>query len=100
MSIADEYTDVEVRDGPSLEAMFQVVEDGLLHHVGDVVALEGGADEDDGTHRGHHLEGWRVVRLKTERHVTETRHGRSDTSHRNVTEGLTRHIGSDTSQRV
>ena len=32
-------------DSPALELILEEVEDGLLHHVGDLVALEAGTDQ-------------------------------------------------------
>ena len=40
-------------DDPSLEFVLEKLEDSLLHHVRDLVALEGGADQDQGPNTRH-----------------------------------------------
>lgn len=42
---------------PPLEPVLQEVEERLLHHVRDLVALEGRTDEDDRPHGGNHIIG-------------------------------------------
>lgn len=42
-------------DDAALEAMLEKVEQRLLHHVGDLVALEARPDQHHRPHRGHHV---------------------------------------------
>lgn len=51
-------------DLPSLESMLQKVEEGLLHHVGDFITLQGWTNQNYGSHRWNNFIGWNVVNLK------------------------------------
>lgn len=52
-------------DNATFETVLQIVEDGLLHHISDFVAFEGGTDEADGTHRRDDVIGRNVLLLQT-----------------------------------
>jgi len=54
-------------DDAALEAVLEEVEEGLLHHVGHLVALETGPHQDYGPHRGHHVVGTGRLLLLEER---------------------------------
>ena len=54
----------ESMNEPAFEAVLEVVEEGLLHHIRDLVALERGADQDDGPHGRHDVvrrDGFRLL---------------------------------------
>lgn len=44
-------------DDATLEPVLEEVKEGLLHHVGDLVALEAGTHQHNRTHRWHHVVG-------------------------------------------
>lgn len=55
-----------VPPSPAFEASFKEVEQSLLHHVGDLVALEAGSHQHDGAHAGDHVVGCAGLRLLEE----------------------------------
>ena len=75
-------------DDPTLELVFEELEDGLLHHVGDLVPLEAGPDQDEGPHAGHHVVGGERLLLLTQQPLLLLYHGGS--SHPGTSEILVR----------
>ena len=53
-------------DDPSLKLVLEELEHSLLHHVGHLVALEAGADQDEGPHARHHVVGAECLLLLAE----------------------------------